>query len=197
MWRSAIRLVVVAASRLRTVLHSIPAWGRSRGQPVVCRYGMARPSVYIETTVISYLCALPSRDLIVAAHQQLTREWWDQAVPKLDPYVSPFVIDEISQGDAGVATRRLAAVASFPVLGVSADVGDLARRYFAAIDLPDRARTDSLHLASAAWHGMEYLASWNCTHIASARVRKIVAEINGQLGIQTPTICTPEELMEV
>jgi predicted nucleic acid-binding protein len=158
---------------------------------------MAGPSVYIETTVIGYRTALPSRDLIVAAHHELTREWWERALPKLEPFVSPFVIDEVSRGDPGAAKERLEAIASFSVLGVPVEVEELAQQYFTAIDIPERARIDSLHLAIAAWHGMDYLVSWNCTHIASARVRRIMGAINDGLDIRTPIICTPEELMEV
>jgi hypothetical protein len=158
---------------------------------------MTRPTVYVETTVISYRVAAPSRDLIVAAHQQLTRTWWEQALPALEPYVSPFVLDEISRGDSTAARDRLDAVATFSVLGAPPEVEDLARRYFDAIAIPAKARIDSFHLATAAWHGMDYLVSWNCTHIASARVRRIVAGINDVLDIRTPVICTPEELMEV
>lgn len=91
----------------------------------------------------------------------------------------------------------MAALAGFAILEVNEDVQRLAERYFSAIDLPDRARIDAFHLAMAVWHGTDYLLSWNCKHIASARVRKTLAEINETLGIQTPVICTPEELMEV
>jgi hypothetical protein len=83
------------------------------------------------------------------------------------------------------------------VLEVVPEVHTLAAAYFAAIPLPDKAQSDAYHLALAAWHGLDYLVSWNCTHIVSGRVRMIVEEVNAQFGIRTPIICTPEELMEV
>ncbi len=169
----------------------------SFGPALVRSTHMPKPTVYIETTVISYRVALPSRDLIVTAHQHLTRAWWNQALPALEPYVSPFVLNEISRGDPAAARERLDAVAAFSVLGAPPEVEALARRYFDAIAIPAKARIDSLHLAMAAWHGMDYLVSWNCTHIASARVRRIVGGINDEMEIRTPVICTPEELMEV
>ncbi|MBI1748177.1 MAG: type II toxin-antitoxin system VapC family toxin [Acidobacteria bacterium] len=155
------------------------------------------PSVYIETSVISYLPAKPSRDLIVASHQQITVDWWDQVRPNLKCFVSDFVIQEAERGNATYAQKRLEAIKDFPVLELSGEIKDLAQKYFAAILIPERAKVDAFHLAVAAWHRMDYLLSWNCTHIASGRVRRIVRDINDGLGVHTPTICTPEELMEV
>src|SRR5215475_6440614 len=156
-----------------------------------------KPTVYIETSVISYRAARPSRDLIVAAHQQMTHEWWERVLPQCDAFVSAVVLEEIAQGDPDAAQRRVQSVSAFPILEVVPEVHTVAAAYFAAIPLPDKAQADAYHLALAAWHGLDYLVSWNCTHIVSGRVRMIVEEVNAQLGIRTPIICTPEELMEV
>jgi hypothetical protein len=156
-----------------------------------------KPTVYIETTVISYLTARPSRDLIVAGHQQLTLEWWEQARPQVECFISPFVIQEVSRGDAEQVQKRLATISGLPVLAVNEAIEELARRYFAAINIPEKARIDAFHLAMAAWHKMDYLLSWNCKHIASGRVQKILQELNAHLRVHTPVLCTPEELMEV
>jgi predicted nucleic acid-binding protein len=155
-----------------------------------------KPTVYIETSIISYLTARPSRDLIVAGHQQMTLDWWDNVRPQVDCFISPFVIEEASRGDQDAAQRRMAAITGFAVLEVNEEVRELAQKYFQAINLPDKAKLDAFHLATAVWYGMDYLLSWNCKHIASGRVRKILVEINDGLGIRTPVICTPEELME-
>jgi hypothetical protein len=156
-----------------------------------------KQSVYIESTVISYLTAKPSRDIIVAAHQQITREWWEAVLPRLDPFVSQFVINEISVGDTMASKERIHASATFPLLEMNPDVANLATRYFKAIQIPKKATSDAFHLAIATWHGLDYVVSWNCTHIASGRVRAIVERINGEFDMATPVICTPEELMEV
>lgn len=155
-----------------------------------------KPTVYIETTVISYRMAKPSRDLIIAAHQQITHEWWDIALPRFDAFISPIVLEEISKGDADAAKLRLDSVSSFQLLEVLSEVRDLADSYFSAIEIPEKARADSYHLAVAAWHGMDFLISWNCSHIVSGRVKRIVEEINSANRIRTPIVCTPEELME-
>ncbi len=155
-----------------------------------------KPRVYIETSVISYYTARPSRDLIVAGHQQITQDWWTHRLPLLDPHVSVIVLEEISQGDQEAAQTRLSAVDGFPSLAITPDVVELARAYFDALSLPDKARLDAVHLALGVQHGMDYLVSWNFTHIAGARPRAIVQTLNYQQGIDTPVICTPEELLE-
>jgi predicted nucleic acid-binding protein len=146
-------------------------------------------SVYIETSVVSYFTARPSRDLVVAAHQQLTREWWESALPRLAPFSSAVVLEE-------AARERLRVLANLPLLEVLPEVRDLADHYFSVLDIPEQARADAYHLAIATWHGMDYLVSWNCAHIVAARVRRVVHEINAGRGIETPVICTSEELME-
>ena len=156
-----------------------------------------KPSVYIETTIISYLTAKPSRDLIIAAHQQITTEWWTDVRPQVDCYISPFLIDEASRGDATYAQKRLDEIVDFTVLEVNEEIENLAQQYFAALQIPEKAKIDAFHLAVAAWHKMDYLLSWNCKHIASGRVQKMMQEINARLGVHTPVVCTPEELMEV
>jgi predicted nucleic acid-binding protein len=155
-----------------------------------------RPKVYIETSIISYYTARPSRDLIVAGHQQITQEWWSHQLPLVDPHISAVVLDEISQGDQEAAQSRLRAVEGFPSLAITPDVVELARAYFEALSLPDKARLDALHLALSVHHGMEYLLSWNFTHIVGAQPRAVIQTLNYRMGIVTPVICTPEELLE-
>lgn len=150
-----------------------------------------KPTVYIETSVISYRAARPSRDLIVAAHQQMTHEWWDHVLPQCDVFASPVVLEEIAHGDSDAVQRRLHGIMSFPVLEVVPEVNSLATAYFAAIPLPDKAQADAYHLALAAWHGLDYLVSWNCTHVVSGRVRMIIEEVNAQFGIRTPNHLHP------
>ena len=155
-----------------------------------------KPTVYIETSVISYLTGKPSRDLIVAAHQQVTREWWEKALPGFDAFVSPVVLDEITKGDAEAVRERLEKASSFPLLEVVPDTRNLADAYFSELGIPGKARADSYHLAVATWHGMDYLVSWNCAHIVNGRVKRVIEETNARRGLRTPIICTPEELME-
>jgi predicted nucleic acid-binding protein len=152
-------------------------------------------SLYLETSVISYLTARPSRDLVIAAHQQITREWWDNVLCQYQVFISAAVVEEISQGDRQAAQLRLAQVTNFPLVEIVPEVVELADVYFSRLQIPKKARLDAYHLALATWHGLDFLVSWNCTHIVSARVRRTLEEINARQGFRTPIICTPEELM--
>ena len=157
---------------------------------------MAKPLIYVETTVISYQASRPSRDVVIAGHQAVTAQWWESDLPKFAPVVSQVVLDEISSGDPDAVAKRLALVRGMDVLEMTGEVQSLAIEYFEGIALPETARADALHLAMATWHGVDYLTRWNCRHIASARVRQVVQQINERRGLATPVICTPEELLE-
>ena len=154
-------------------------------------------SVYIETSVISYLTARISRDLIVAGHQQITQEWWDNILPKLNAFISEAVILEASKGDVNAVKMRMQKLKHLKILEINSDVQTLADLYSIRLKIPKKAAMDALHLATASWHGMDYLVTWNCAHIANARTELLMRQINSEKGIETPVICTPEELMEV
>ena len=125
------------------------------------------PALYLESTIISYLVAYPSRDLIVAAHQQITHEWWDQARSKFSNYISQAVLDEISTGNPDAASRRLAFVAGLPILALTEDVHVLAEEYLHKLGLPRGAHLDVVHLAFAVSYEVDYLLTWNCAHLAN------------------------------
>jgi hypothetical protein len=153
------------------------------------------PSVYLETTIPSYLAADPSRDLIIAAHQQITYEWWRTARDRFDLYVSEAVLNEIRAGDARTAARRLEIVADLPVLAFSEDVESLIRAYDRRLGLPATATADLPHFAFAVAYKMHYLVTWNCAHIANGQVIRRLLSVNGEIGCATPVIVTPEELL--
>ena len=104
---------------------------------------------------------------------------------------------ELLMRDQKLVKMRLAAVADFPVLRLNQEIYQLAQQYFAAVNIPEKSKIDAFHLAVAAWYGMDYVLSWNCKHIASGRVQKILQALNAKAGRHTPIMCTPEELMEV
>jgi len=154
-----------------------------------------KPSVYIETSVVSYLCARPSKKHIVAAHQELTRAWWSRR-DGYDLFASEVVVAEASAGDAGAAARRLAALRDIPLLAQSAETMALARELVARGGLPSKAAVDALHVAIAAFGGVDYLLTWNCPHIADAALRGRLEATCRAMGVEPPVICTPEELTE-
>jgi hypothetical protein len=151
--------------------------------------------VYIETSIVSYLTALPSRDLVAAAHQELTCEWW-QHKERFDLFASEVVFQEASAGHPEAAARRLGALSACAILKVDTRVANLARALLVANALPQKAKIDALHVAAAAVHGMDYLLTWNCKHIANAAMRGIINETCRSAGFEPPTISTPEELMQ-
>jgi predicted nucleic acid-binding protein len=154
------------------------------------------PKVYLESSVISYLAARPSRDIVATAHQQLTREWWERRRAKFDLYVSIEVLNEIRRGDPGAAQLRLRYVESLPVLEADDQARTLAAEILRTSALPAKAAADAAHIAIATVNGMEFLLTWNCTHIANGIVQRAISRLSRDLGFEPPTIVTPEELME-
>ena len=154
-----------------------------------------KPKIYLETTVPSYLTAWPSRDLIRAGHQQITQEWWQTRRQHFDLYISQFVLDEVSAGDTEAASERLIALQDLPLLDLTDEVGELSVALVTSLALPAKATTDAAHIAVAAVHGMHFLLTWNCTHIANAEMAVTIETACRERGFTCPVICTPEELM--
>jgi predicted nucleic acid-binding protein len=155
---------------------------------------LVRGTVYIETSIVSYLTARPSRDLLVAAHQQLTVAWWDQQRSHYEIFTSQVVLAEAREGDPDAAQRRVAVLEPFPLLDVTDAAIMLAAALVSGQALPAQAAQDALHVAVACVHGMEYLLTWNCAHLANARLRSRIEQICREAGYVPPIICTPEEL---
>jgi hypothetical protein len=152
-------------------------------------------SVYLETTYISYLVARPSRDVIVAAHQQTSHEWWDTRRSEFVCNVSQLVIDEVSAGDPLEIQKRLDIIRDLPVLEVTRSAEILAQAIIASGVISPRAVRDAAHVAVAAVHGIDYLLTWNCRHLANAQIMRRMEEVCDRLSERIPLICTPEELM--
>jgi hypothetical protein len=154
-----------------------------------------KPTLYLETTVCSYYTARPVRDIVALAHQEITRDWWERRLTLFEVYISPVVLEEARQGDPGPAQKRLEALSAFPVLEATSEIETLAQTYVSKLALPGKALRDAAHLAFACGYELDYLVTWNCTHIANAEIRRLLISLNDELGLRTPIICTPEELM--
>jgi hypothetical protein len=155
-----------------------------------------KPKVYIETTIPSYLAAHLSNDLRVAANQNTTIEWWETRRASFDLFISEFVAVEASLGDFQLACKRLEIVGDLPKLSVTEAVRTLAKALVSEGPIPPNAEIDAYHIAVAAVNGIEYLLTWNCTHIANAVMRPKIEEVCRRQGFEPPIICTPQELME-
>lgn len=157
---------------------------------------MSKPSIYLETSLISYLIAVQNRDLIVAAHQQLTVDWWQNQGNEYEFFISQVVLDEARAGDPLLAARRLAAIDGIPMLEITEAAIRVADKLLKAHAVPQKAAQDALHIAIACTNGMNFLLTWNCKHIANARMRGAIDRVCRESGFVPPVICTPEELGE-
>ena len=155
-----------------------------------------KPRVYVETSVISYLTARPSRDFLILARQQITREFWEQLDTFYGAWISPLVIDEISQGDVQAAKARLQVCTDLPMLHINDAAQAFAEELIATGAVPATEPEDALHIALATIYQMDYIASWNFAHLVGPAAKfKLQTKINA-LGHQPPLIATPEEIYE-
>jgi hypothetical protein len=155
---------------------------------------MVKASIYVETSVVSYLVARSSHDIIVAAHQQITSAWWNNQSPDYDLFISQIVLDEARAGDKQEAAKRVAALQVIPLLEINEEVIRLAENLVQSHAIPKKAGQDALHIAIACVNGMDYLLTWNCKHIANAKMRGKIDRVCRDAGYMPPIICTPEEL---
>ena len=152
-------------------------------------------SVYLETSIISYLAARPSRDLVVAAHQQITHRWWETRRGDFEVVVSELVHLECAAGDPEAASRRAGILEGIETLDITPLAESLADEILRGAGLPVSARADALHIAIAASQGVDYLMTWNVTHIANAECRPLVERACRTAGYEPPVVCTPDELL--
>ncbi len=152
-------------------------------------------TVYEETSILSYLTARPTRDLLAAARQQMTREWWDTRRARFELFVSPLVEQEVQRGDPDAARRRVEALGDLQALEIVEEAYDLADALIRESALPAAAQDDATHIALAAVHEMDYLLTWNCRHIDNAETKPVIRSLCAGKGYACPEICTPEELM--
>lgn len=158
---------------------------------------MPRGTVYIETSVVSYLTARPTNDLLAAAWQKATVDWWETQRSRFDLYTSAVSLEEAGRGDPEAARRRLEAISGIPALVIDDPVVTLSKALLKERAIPARAQDDAVHLAVSAVHGIDYLLTWNCRHLDNAETKPIMRRICHRHEYTMPEICTPQELMGV
>ena len=154
------------------------------------------PSVYLETTVVSYLAARPSMDPLIADYQQITRDWWRTAAQHFTLFASELVVLEISAGDPYAARDRLALLGGVKLLDPSAAADRLTKQLLDHGAVPRKAAEDAVHIAIAATNGVDYLVTWNLKHIANEAQRSKIERGCLELGYIPAKIRTPKGLME-
>jgi len=152
-------------------------------------------TVYIETSIVSYLTARPSRDVVGIARQQLTQQWWETQRRSFDLVVSPLVEDEAAAGHSEAAARRLQIIAELRQVFPTPEVVSFTKLLLTEGALPEKAADDALHIALAVVHGIDYLLTWNCRHIDNAQAKPVIRRLCLKKDYGCPEICTPEELM--
>jgi predicted nucleic acid-binding protein len=152
-------------------------------------------TVYIETSIVSYLRQKPSSQVVMAARQLLTHQWWNDERSKYELVASQYVIDEASAGDSTLAAERLESLDGIPLLPLDPTIAQIADEIMNRAILPEKARTDALHIAMVAHHRIQFLLTWNCRHIANATILPRIHKLLNDLSIPIPIICTPEEMI--
>ena len=153
------------------------------------------PSVYVETSIVSYATSRVSREPHIIVRQQDARRWWDVYAAGFDLFVSQAVLDESARGDTQAAESRLALLATATLIPLNDDVARVARELLSRSLLPPTAALDALHVAAAAVGGVDYLLTLNCRHIANAFMLPLIYRTLDDLGVRRPLICTPEEFL--
>ena len=156
-----------------------------------------KKKVYVETTVVSNLTARPSHNPVDAAAQIASQSWWCGALERFDLFVSTLVAQEASKGDASAAERRLSVVREMKMLPIDSRMFELAEKLLEATAVPRTSYDDAVHIATAAIHGMDYLITWNCSHIANVETRPLIRKTIESAGFVPPEICTPLEMKGV
>ncbi|NCJ06794.1 PIN domain-containing protein [Synechococcales cyanobacterium C] len=152
-------------------------------------------TVYLETSVLGYLTARSTKNLIIAANIEVTKEWWASRRNTFTLYISQVVLDEVARGDSEIAARRLELLSGLSLVELNQSVRSLSAQFLMRSSLPPKASDDAVHIAAATVHGLDYLLTWNCKHIANAQIQRKLAEVSQDCGYQLPVICTPYELL--
>ena len=153
--------------------------------------------IYIETTVVSYFTARPSRDIMIAGHQEATRDLWPDLAVKYETYISALVYEEARKGDPDQARLRLAAIRRFPMLDIEDEAKSLAYKIIDGRGISADYPEDALHIAVAAVNAIEVVVTWNFAHLNNPFTRRAIRRIIENEGYACPEICSPEELLEV
>ena len=150
--------------------------------------------IYIESTIPSYVVARPARDLLQAARQQTSKDWWELKRHQHELFTSQIVLAEISSGETEMAKQRLETLAGIPVRRVNEQAENLTLEILGSGLLPADADRDAGHIALATVYEMDILLSWNCRHIANAAIQARLRKLAAKSGLTLPVLCTPDEL---
>jgi len=153
-------------------------------------------SLYIESTIPSYLTSRPGEQELIAKRQQITRKWWGDHRVRFRLYTSIFTFDEISQGDPDAAIKRLEILKDVHELILIDHVEEVAIEVIRLLQIPEKALIDAYHLAICIVHQIDYLLTWNCKHLANPLNQKTLIEYGRYKDLHIPVIGTPAYFFE-
>ncbi|MBO1350563.1 MAG: type II toxin-antitoxin system VapC family toxin [Hormoscilla sp. GUM202] len=153
-------------------------------------------TIYIETSILGYLTARATNNLILAANMKVTQDWWDSRRSSFALYTSEIVWDEAAKGDREIAAQRLSLLQPLMILDMTESAITLAQKFLQQSNLPLKASNDALHMAIATVYGLNYLLTWNCKHMANAQIQIKLSKISSEFGYNLPIICTPYQSIE-
>ena len=159
------------------------------------RYPWMSALIYIETSVPSfYHETRPERNL--QSRRDWTRQWW--ALPRFDQewVIGLPVISELEETPLPKRDKALALIAQLRLLPYAPEIAEIVEVYFAHKLMPLEAQGDADHLALASFHNCDMLVTWNCKHLANANKFGHIHRVNALLGLRTPALVTPLQLLE-
>jgi hypothetical protein len=153
-----------------------------------------RGRAYVETSIPSfYFEARVAADMV--ARREWTRSWWALASDAVELVTSLAVIDELERGDFPARQDCLRLVSGLPVLAIEPPVLEIVEAYIRHRVMPADPAGDALHLAVASYHRCDFLITWNCKHLANANKFGHIRRVNGLLGLLSPALVTPLEML--
>ena len=153
-------------------------------------------TVYIETSVVSFLRENPSASPESLERQLITRNWWSLQRRRYELVTSQYVLDEATMGSAALASERLNHLAGIPLVVLNERIDVVAAQIMARAILPPDAIVDALHIACAAVGRVDYLLTWNCSHIANPMILPRVFRTLDDFELPFPVICTPKDMLD-
>ena len=153
-----------------------------------------KEKVYLDTTIPSYIIAKPSRDIILLSHQELTKEWWKESKDNYELFISDIVVIEVEEGDKDYAKKRRDLLSGITVLENNSEIEVLVKQYMNHFHFPDKLYRDMYHVAFAVYYNIDFLLTWNFTHLNNAHFKVQLHRFNQKIGYNIPEICSPEEL---
>jgi hypothetical protein len=157
---------------------------------------MKKPSVYLDTTIFS-MYYNRSNDVITHSNRLKTREWWSVEREHFEVFASSVVMRELSDGVYPWQVDSIRMALRLKWLAVPRRAQKLAEELTSAGAIPKSKPGDALQMAIATYHSMDYLLTWNYSHLANPTAQRKMEEVVKSFGLQPPLMVSPETIPQV